>query len=132
MSFTYQIYQHNRRTRHFDVVSFDAPLPYDDGPFGLFIVEVLSVPLIHGEEALTVDDLIEFCTHVQMQCDVPDSLLAPRAVQRFLTSKACRSSLKFGQFMEQQEMNLLLSRWQQTRLLFHVHMAAQVQYHCWT
>lgn len=116
--FTYQIYQHNHRTSHYDVVSFNAPLPYDGGSFGSFIVEVLSVPLIHGDEVLTADDLIEFCTHVQMQREVPDSLLAPPAVHRILTSKACRSSLKFGQFMEQQEMNLLLSRWQQTGLPF--------------
>eukprot|EP01033_Poteriospumella_lacustris_P006777 gene6777-4888_t len=116
--FTYQIYQRNDRTSHYDVVSFDAPLPYDGGSSGPFMVEVLSVPLIHGDEVLTADDLIEFCTLVQMQRDMPDSLLAPPAVHRILTSKACRSSLKFGQFMEQQEMNLLLSRWQQTRLPF--------------
>jgi DNA mismatch repair protein MLH3 len=59
-------------------------------------VSLRSVPVILGE-ALSAADFLEFVRLVALRGPtVPDALLVPPAVQRILSSVACRGAVKFG------------------------------------
>jgi DNA mismatch repair ATPase MutL len=100
------------------VTQSESRLEMDAATTAPYAIDLLSVPMVCFDEVLTGEDLIEFCTHLQLRHEIPDSLQAPPAIQRILSSKACRAALKFGQVLQLREINSLLAQWQQTQLPF--------------
>lgn len=73
----------------------------------LSLLRFSKLPLIE-DEALTVDDFLEFMQLAQDQAQLPDHLKSPPAVQRTLASKSCRSAVKFGDSLNQEQCSGLL------------------------
>ena len=67
-------------------------------PDGLYSLEINTVPAVF-DEILTVDDLLEFAHYISTNLNVSQSLLQPPAIRRILSYKACRASIKFGEYL---------------------------------
>jgi DNA mismatch repair ATPase MutL len=74
---------------------------------GLTLLKFHKLPLIENE-ALTVNDFLEFVEHAQQHASLPLTLQAPPAVQRILASKSCRTAVKFGDSLSTEECRALL------------------------
>jgi DNA mismatch repair ATPase MutL len=66
-----------------------------------------KLPLVENE-ALSVDDFIEFMEYSEHHIQLPDHLKAPPAVQRILASKSCRTAVKFGDTLTMKQCSNLL------------------------
>lgn len=81
------------------------------------MLHVQQVPVLFGE-ALTIDDMLEFIHFMHDHQDIPKSVLKPPALQRILASKACHASVKFGDYLSNQQSMLLIDKLTQTDLPF--------------
>lgn len=83
----------------------------------LSTIMLTQVPIVLSE-CLTDQDFMEFVRYVSQNSDLPSALLEPPIVARIVASKACRSSLKFGEPLTDDECDNLLKLLANTKMPF--------------